>query len=130
MSTTSESQPIWAMTSADQLEGIPHQLLMTAFPSAQISRIRFARAIRSSIAPYFIGPIPPASGVEVKRRAGLVRGEGGVGGGSALRSLALGKRGTDLLRQILVTERLADNPVLADPGECGAIGKACNEERR
>jgi hypothetical protein len=31
--------------------GMPHQLLMTALPSAQISRIRFARAIQSSIAP-------------------------------------------------------------------------------
>src|ERR1700730_11417641 len=68
MSTTRESQPIWAMTSADQLEGMPHQLLMTALPSASISRIRFDRAIHSSIAPRGIGPIPPAKTGEVKRR--------------------------------------------------------------
>jgi hypothetical protein len=36
---------MFAMTSADQLEGMPHQLLMTALPWAQISRTPFARAI-------------------------------------------------------------------------------------
>jgi hypothetical protein len=45
MSTTSESHPPWAITSAEKLDGMPHQLLMTALPSAQISRIRLARAM-------------------------------------------------------------------------------------
>src|SRR5205807_9914785 len=82
MSTTSESQPIFAMTSADQLEGMPHQLLTTALPSAQISRTRFARAIKSSIAPALNEPIPPASGAEVKRP-----------GPSAIRHLSGGQGG-------------------------------------
>ena len=45
ISTTRESQPICAITSAEKLDGMPHQLLMPALPPAQISRIRFARAI-------------------------------------------------------------------------------------
>src|SRR5579863_8488996 len=47
MSTTSESQPAWAMTSAEKLDGMPSQLLTTARPSAQISRTPFARAMGS-----------------------------------------------------------------------------------
>jgi len=39
------------MTSAEKLDGTPHQLLMTALPDAQISRTPFARAIGSSIVP-------------------------------------------------------------------------------
>jgi len=45
MSMTSESNPAWAMTSAEKLDGMPHQLLMTAPPFAQISRTPFGRAI-------------------------------------------------------------------------------------
>jgi len=51
MSMTSESQPAWAMTSAEKLDGMPSQLLTTARPSAQISRTPFARAIRPSVVP-------------------------------------------------------------------------------
>src|SRR5271167_3851588 len=47
MSITSESQPAWAMTSAEKLDGMPSQLLTTARPSAQISRTPFARAMGS-----------------------------------------------------------------------------------
>ena len=39
-----------AMTSAEKLLGIPHQLLMTALPAAQLSRTRFARMTRSILA--------------------------------------------------------------------------------
>jgi hypothetical protein len=42
---TKESQPACAMTSAEKLDGTPHQLLMTALPDAQISRTPFARAM-------------------------------------------------------------------------------------
>src|SRR5215510_6102024 len=48
MSTTSESQPMLAMTSAEKLLGIPHQLLITARPCCQASRTPFGRAISSS----------------------------------------------------------------------------------
>jgi hypothetical protein len=34
-----------AITSAEKLDGMPHQLLTTALPWAQISRTPFARAI-------------------------------------------------------------------------------------
>src|SRR5574337_1117614 len=47
ISTTSESQPIWAMTSAAKLLGMPHQLLTTGLPACQLSRIRLARIARS-----------------------------------------------------------------------------------
>src|SRR6516162_1241693 len=48
MSTTNESHPAWAMTSAEKLLGMPHQLFSTGFPAAHNSRTLFARAIRSS----------------------------------------------------------------------------------
>src|SRR5437870_3661450 len=61
MSTTSESQPAWAMTSAEKPAGMPSQLLTTALPSAQISLIRFARAILSSAMPTLTLGRDPAS---------------------------------------------------------------------
>src|ERR1700688_208557 len=45
MSTTSESQPAWAMTSAEKLDGTPSQLLMTGLPAFHNSRTPFGRAI-------------------------------------------------------------------------------------
>ena len=48
MSTTSESHPMLAMTSAEKLLGIPNQLLMTALPCCQASRTPFGRAMSSS----------------------------------------------------------------------------------
>src|SRR5438270_573965 len=45
MSTTRESQPACAMTSAEKLEGTPSQLFTTALPSAQICLMRFSRAM-------------------------------------------------------------------------------------
>src|SRR5271154_6098322 len=45
MSTTSESQPAWAMTSAEKLLGMPSQLLMTGLPACHSSRTPFGRAI-------------------------------------------------------------------------------------
>src|ERR1700733_5181636 len=48
MSTTSESQPIWAISSAAKPLGMAHQPLMTAPPLLQISRTRFARMAASS----------------------------------------------------------------------------------
>jgi hypothetical protein len=36
------------MTSAEKLDGMPHQLLMTGLPACHNSRTRFARAIRPS----------------------------------------------------------------------------------
>src|SRR5216683_1762008 len=62
MSTTSESQPAWAMTSAEKLDGMPSQLLTTARPSAQISRTRFARAIRPSLFAALSSPDPASYG--------------------------------------------------------------------
>src|ERR1700739_178918 len=46
--TTSESQPALAMTSAEKLDGMPSQLLMTGFPAAHNSRTPFGRAMVSS----------------------------------------------------------------------------------
>jgi hypothetical protein len=59
MSTTNESQPMLAMTSAEKLLGIPNQLLMTALPSRQASRTPFGRAMSSSSASAMIAD--PAS---------------------------------------------------------------------
>ena len=61
MSTTSESQPACAMTSAEKLDGMPSQLLTTALPSPQISRMRFARAINPSVPAELIQGRDPAS---------------------------------------------------------------------
>src|SRR6516162_8701960 len=66
MSTTRESQPAWAITSAEKLLGMPHQLLITGFPAAHNSRTRLARAIRSSSCSAQTRPIPPAGAGEVK----------------------------------------------------------------
>src|SRR3984957_12838184 len=54
MSTTSESQPAWAMTSAEKLDGMPSQLLMTGLPACHNSRTPFGRAMGSS-SRYVIG---------------------------------------------------------------------------
>src|SRR5438132_10514003 len=62
MSMTSESQPAWAMTSAEKLDGRPSQLLTTARPSAQISRTLFARAIASSKDALLFKPDPASYG--------------------------------------------------------------------
>src|SRR5437667_9855370 len=43
MSTTSESQPRWAISSAEKPLGMPHHPLMTALPAFQTSLTRFAR---------------------------------------------------------------------------------------
>src|SRR5688572_15146247 len=88
MSTTSESQPACAITSAEKLAGMPSQLLTTALPSPQISRMRFARAMNPSIPPRgYRGAIPPATGSEVKRGAcadnSLLRPRGNYGCGLA-----------------------------------------------
>src|SRR5271163_2059926 len=48
MSTTSESQPAWPMTSAEKLLGMPSQLLMTGLPACHNSRTPFGRAMGSS----------------------------------------------------------------------------------
>src|ERR1700739_2278989 len=76
MSTTRESQPAWAITSAEKLLGMPHQLLITGFPAAHNSRTRLARAIGSSSCSARTRPIPPAGAGEVKdlSSAGLVPG--------------------------------------------------------
>src|SRR6516164_6763886 len=68
MSTTSESQPACAITSAEKLLGMPHQLLNTGFPAAHNSRTLFARAIRSSWCYEKSPPIPPAKPAAVKPR--------------------------------------------------------------
>jgi hypothetical protein len=49
MSTTSESHPACAMTSAEKLDGTPSQLFTTARPEAQISRTPFALAMSLSL---------------------------------------------------------------------------------
>src|SRR5271165_155332 len=66
MSTTRESQPAWAITSAEKLLGMLHQLLITGFPAAHNSRTRLARAIRSSSCSAQSWSIPPAGAGEVK----------------------------------------------------------------
>src|SRR5580658_7141237 len=48
MSTTSESQPALAMTSAEKLDGMPSQLLMTGLPACHNSRTPLGRAMVSS----------------------------------------------------------------------------------
>src|SRR5271166_6233048 len=79
MSTTRESQPAWAITSAEKLLGMPHQLLITGFPAAQLSRTRLARAIRSSSCSAQTRPIPPAGAGEVKDLPGISLGVPGYG---------------------------------------------------
>jgi hypothetical protein len=55
------------MTSAEKLLGMPHQLLMTALPAAQLSRTRFARMTRFLLLSASNRPIPPAVAGEVKK---------------------------------------------------------------
>src|SRR6266481_3002498 len=73
ISTTSESQPILAMTSAEKLLGIPHQLLMTARPCCQASRTPFGRAMCSSYVFRDNEPIPPVKLAGVKVGSRLLR---------------------------------------------------------
>jgi hypothetical protein len=58
------------MTSAAKLLGMPHQLLMTALPAAQLSRTRFARMPRFLLASGTDRAIPPAGAGEVKNLLG------------------------------------------------------------
>src|SRR6516162_8809387 len=73
MSTTSESHPAWAITSAEKLLGMPHQLFSTGFPAAHNSRTLFARAIGSSWCSAKSRPIPPAypAAVKLQRRSSV-----------------------------------------------------------
>src|ERR1700732_237957 len=55
ISTTSESQPALAMTSAEKLDGTPSQLLMTGLPAFHNCRTPFGRAIGGLLG-FKIGP--------------------------------------------------------------------------